>query len=219
MKTTHILFISLLLLSMSSTSYAQFNTIGSVSSRRIHKQKDHPSEQDAPKDSLCASDTTQYNINVGEIMNLPTDKEGVQTFPLVSFPLSHIHVNSKFGMRFHPVYHKKMLHNGIDLQARYEPVYSIFPGRVIRIGYDSRSGNFVTIQSADYTISYCHLSKTIVSQGSFIEAGTPIAISGNSGASTGPHLHLTVKNNGKAVNPAIILKFISMCTSTENPHS
>ena len=134
---------------------------------------------------------------------------------LVAFPLSHIHVNSKFGMRFHPVYHKQMLHNGIDLQARYEPVYSIFPGRVIRIGYDNRSGNFITIQSADYTIIYCHLSKIIVKQGGFIEAGTPIAISGNSGASTGPHLHLTVKNNGKAVNPAIILNFVNLMQ--ENP--
>jgi len=100
------------------------------------------------------------------------------------------------------------MHNGIDLSARYENVYSMFPGTVIKVGQDSRSGKFVTVRTGDYTISYCHLSQQLVKENAFVYAGTNIAISGNTGASTGPHLHITAKKDGKAFNPAILLSLI-----------
>jgi murein DD-endopeptidase MepM/ murein hydrolase activator NlpD len=112
-------------------------------------------------------------------------------------------------MRYHPVFHKKMMHNGVDLAANYEVVYSMFPGRVVQVGNDKRSGNFVIVKTDCYTVSYCHLSKVFVRQGDFVEAGTPICRSGNTGTSTGPHLHLTTKKDGKAINPAILLEYIS----------
>ena len=101
-----------------------------------------------------------------------------------------------------------MMHNGVDLQARYEDVYSMFPGTVIKVGQDNRSGKFVTVRTGDYTISYCHLSQELVQQNDFVGAGSIIAVSGNTGASTGPHLHITAKKDGKAFNAAILLEYI-----------
>ena len=126
----------------------------------------------------------------------------------VSYPLDEIKVNSKFGMRRHPVTKKYCMHNGIDLSARYENVYSMFPGTVVKVGQDNRSGKFVTVRTGDYTISYCHLSQQIVKEKEFVNAGTNIAISGNTGASTGPHLHLTTKKDGKAFDPTILIEYV-----------
>lgn len=111
-------------------------------------------------------------------------------------------------MRKHPISHKYILHNGIDLHARYEKVYSMFPGTVVRVGEDDRSGKYLTIRTGGYTISYCHLSLQLVNEKEFVNAGTVIAISGNTGASTGPHLHITAKKDGKAFNAAILLEYI-----------
>lgn len=127
-------------------------------------------------------------------------------YSLVSLPLKSIHVESGFGMRMHPIYHKRMMHNGIDLSARYENVYSMFPGTVIKVGQDDRSVKFVTVKTGDYTISYCHLSQQYVKVNDFVNVGTTIAQSGSTGVSTGPHL--TAKKDGKAFNPTILLDFI-----------
>lgn len=108
----------------------------------------------------------------------------------------------------HPIYHKWMMHNGVDLTARYEAVYSMFPGIVIRVSHDERSGKYITIRTGNYTISYCHLSSQYVKVNDFVDAGTIIACSGNTGASTGPHLHLTTKKDGKAFDPTILLDII-----------
>lgn len=87
----------------------------------------------------------------------------------------------------------------------------MFPGTVIKVGQDSRSGKFVTVRTGNYTISYCHLSQQLVKENEFVNAGTNIAISGNTGASTRPHLHLTSKKDGKVFNPVILIKYINRC--------
>lgn len=132
----------------------------------------------------------------------------LEQYMSVSYPLKSVHVGSGFGMRKHPIMHKYMMHNGVDLQARYEDVYSMFPGTVIAVSQDGRSGKYVTVKSANYTISYCHLSSQLVKKGAFVKAGELIAKSGNTGMSTGPHLHLTTKKDGKAINPTIVLDFV-----------
>ena len=152
-------------------------------------------------------DSTKTGNNVdGEAIVTSSDNHDLMS--LVAQPLENIHINSGFGMRRHPIYHKRIMHNGIDLSARYEKVYSMFPGTVIKVGQDSRSGKFVTVRAGNYTISYCHLSQQLVTENEFVNAGTNIAISGNTGASTGPHLHLTTKKDGQVFNPTILLNVI-----------
>ena len=190
MKANKFIALTGFFLCLNMPIHAQFNTIGSINNRRI-KTINPPKPHVALTDSTISADSLSHN-----------------TMPLVSLPLKNIHINSGFGMRMHPIYHKRIMHNGIDLSARYENVYSMFPGSVIRVGQDNRSGKFVTVRTGDYTISYCHLSQPLVHEKDFVGAGSIIAVSGNTGASTGPHLHITAKKDGKAFNPVILLKLV-----------
>ena len=185
-------------------SFAQFNTIGDVARRPSIISIKNPSEQTvAPKDSV------QNDTAFAEIPDRMEGKEErLRTYLSVSFPLKKIQINSKFGMRKHPVYHKYMMHNGLDLHARHEEVLSMLPGKVLRVGYDNRSGKYVTVQTANYTVSYCHLSEQYVKPNDYLHAGEPLGLTGSTGASTGEHLHLTTKKDGKAFDPTILLNYI-----------
>ena len=218
MKLKNILLTTLMVCAYGIPSYAQFNTIGRVSPNRIvKKQKPQETSTEVPGDSIVGNDSiATYNnsiVGASTQRESPTDStfhahDILAQYMSVSYPLKSVHVGSGFGMRKHPIYHKYMMHNGVDLQARYEEVYSMFPGTVVAVGQDGRSGKYVTVKSANYTISYCHLSLPLVKSGVFVNAGDVIAKSGNTGASTGPHLHLTTKKDGKAINPTILLDFI-----------
>lgn len=190
-----------ILLSLSITSYAQFNNIGSYRHRKVINQNPLES-QETPKDTIVVSDSfPEFEINEKEGEMIPSE-------PSVALPLKHIEIGSKYGMRNHPILHRYTMHSGIDLQAHYEEVYSMFPGTVIKVGEDNRAGKYVTVRTGDYTISYCHLSAQLVKVGMSVIAGNLIARSGNTGMSTGPHLHLTAKKDGKAFNPTILLEYI-----------
>jgi len=210
MKTTELITLTAFAFCLNIPLYAQFNTVGTINNKRIYTTNP-PKPKEALTDSMVVvgsvPDSTKTGNNVdGEAIVTSSDNHDLMS--LVALPLEKIHINSGFGMRRHPIYHKRIMHNGIDLSARYEKVYSMFPGTVIKVGQDSRSGKFVTVRTGDYTISYCHLSQQLVKENEFVNAGTNIAISGNTGASTGPHLHLTTKKDGQAINPTIILDFI-----------
>lgn len=181
-----------------TVAHAQFNTIGYVKKHHISQKKSPQVTTDvAPVDSVVKSDT------------LPSDSsQDVLPYLNASLPLRTIRINSKFGMRKHPVMHKFVMHNGVDLAAYYEKVFSMFPGEVIAVGQDNRSGKYVTVKTAGYTISYCHLSSFLVSKGRSVNAGEQLGVTGNTGMSTGPHLHLTAKKNGKVINPTILLNLI-----------
>lgn len=209
MKTIKLITLTAFFFCLNMPLYAQFNTVGTINNRRIYTTNP-PKTKEALTDSIVVADSVPDSTtgNDGDGQNIVTSLDNHNLMSLVALPLEKIHINSGFGMRLHPIYHKRIMHNGIDLSARYEKVYSMFPGTVIKVGQDSRSGKFVTVRTGDYTISYCHLSQLLVKENEFVNAGTNIAISGNTGASTGPHLHLTTKKDGQAINPTIILDFI-----------
>ena len=211
MKTIKLITLTVSFFCLNMPLHAQFNTIGSISNRHI-KTANPPKPKEALTDSIVVSDSVTDSSTTdisGDGQPLVPSLDNHESMSLVALPLKSIHINSGFGMRQHPIYHKRIMHNGIDLSARYEKVYSMFPGTVIKVGQNSRSGKFVTVRTGDYTISYCHLSQQLVKEKEFVNAGTNIAISGNTGASTGPHLHITAKNNGKAFNPMILLNLIA----------
>ena len=210
MKTIKLIIVMAFVFCLNMPIHAQFNTIGTVSNKRI-KTGNPPkpdvtlTDGDSSADSISAPFDSANKGNVKDV----TPLQHSDNAPLVSLPLKKMHINSGFGMRKHPIYHKYIMHNGVDLQARYEDVYSMFPGTVIRVGQDKRSGKFVTVRTGDYTISYCHLSQQLVKVNDFVYAGKHIAVSGNTGASTGPHLHITAKKDGKAFNPVALLELIT----------
>lgn len=133
----------------------------------------------------------------------------IERYLSVSYPLKSIRVSSSFGSRRDPFTGCKVSHHGVDLRAYYEEVYAMFDGKVQKIGSDARSGNYVVIAHGAYIVSYCHLSKVMVMEGDELIAGDVIAISGNTGRSTGPHLHLTCRYNGKQTDPYTLLLYIN----------
>ena len=218
MKTIKLITITAFFFCLNMPLYAQFNTVGTINNKRIYTTNP-PKPKEAMTDSMVVvgsvpdSTTTGNNVDRQAIV---TSSNNNNLMSLVALPLENIHINSGFGMRRHPIYRKRIMHNGIDLSARYEKVYSIFPGTVIKVGQDSRSGKFVTVRTGDYTISYCHLSQQLVKEKEFVNAGTNIAISGNTGASTGPHLHITTKKDGRAFNPTTLIDYIRSIKNSLN---
>ena len=184
-------------------AHAQFNTIGYVKKHHIPKMKS-PQEATyiAPVDSVVKSDSLSK-----------TSSQSIFPYLKASLPLKSIRINSKYGMRKHPVMHKTIMHNGVDLAAHYEKVFSMLPGEVIGVGQDYRSGKYVMVRTGDYTISYCHLSSFWVAKGMFVNAGDVLGLSGSSGMSTGPHLHLTTKKDGKVFDPVILLEHVKYLLS------
>lgn len=134
--------------------------------------------------------------------------QSILSYLKASLPLKSIRINSKYGMRKHPVMHKTIMHNGVDLAAHYEKVFSMLPGEVIGVGQDFRSGKYVMVRTGGYTISYCHPSSFWVTKGIFVNAGDVLGLSGSSEILTGPHLHLTTKKDGKVFDPVILLNLI-----------
>jgi len=108
-----------------------------------------------------------------------------------------------FGWRWHPVYGGNHFHDGIDIGVYYgTPVSAVARGRVTYVGWMGGYGITVKIDHGDgVETMYTHLSEAIVSWGDTVNGGETIAYSGNTGTSTGPHLHFTVLVDGSPVDP------------------
>ena len=119
-------------------------------------------------------------------------------------PLDTIRITSPFGMRRHPITGKMTQHHGVDYGAPVgTPVYAVAPGKVIEVKQTPLGGKQVTINHADNTKTYyLHLNGYNVSVGTAVSARQRIASVGNTGRSTGPHLHFGIKNpQGNWLNP------------------
>ena len=113
-------------------------------------------------------------------------------------------MTSTFGMRFHPILHILRLHAGIDFGAPVgSPVRAVADGKVEIAGPVSGFGNHVRLQHKGFETSYSHLSEipANVTPGALVTQGQTIALSGNTGLSTGPHLHFEYYLERVAVDP------------------
>ncbi len=102
------------------------------------------------------------------------------------------------------------LHHGIDLHLNVgDTVRAALSGTVERIGYDPHGyGNYLILTHPDgLSTLYGHLSYALAGQGQEVYAGAPIAIGGNTGNSTGPHLHFEVRRGDMAIDPTLIFDF------------
>lgn len=109
---------------------------------------------------------------------------------------------SDFGYRTSPGGIGSTNHKGIDYAApEGTPIRSVSDGKVIHSAYDQYGGNVVKIQSGDIVYAYKHARKNLVSVGDQVTKGQVISEVGNTGISTGPHLHFEMIINGKHVNP------------------
>ena len=120
-------------------------------------------------------------------------------------PLKYAHVTSGFGSRFHPVLQYLKAHNGVDYGAAIgTPVWAVADGTVTKAQNTGAGGNTVCVRHTNgMETCYLHLSKygAGVRVGARVSQKQVIAYSGNTGRSTGPHLHYALKRNGQFVNP------------------
>ena len=145
---------------------------------------------------------TQYDF-----VNKPREKN----FSKIVMPLNReISITSPYGIRTHPIFGASKFHNGIDLAANYENVYSVLDGIVTETGWDNNGGgNYIKVNHFNrFETAYLHLSEIYYRVGEFVKAGFIIAKSGNSGNSTGPHLHFSVKEFGQSINPTHFLNVL-----------
>jgi murein DD-endopeptidase MepM/ murein hydrolase activator NlpD len=118
-------------------------------------------------------------------------------------------ITSFYGWRPNPFNRSvRQFHNGIDIRASTgTPVRAAMAGRVSAVGYDRVLGNYVIINhNSGYRTLYGHLSVIRTRTGAYVGAGERIGDVGNTGQSTGPHLHFTVYKNGVTVNPRTLLR-------------
>lgn len=123
-------------------------------------------------------------------------------------------ITSSYGTRVHPIFGTRKMHSGIDLKAYYENVYAVMDGIVTAVGWDLRGGgNYIKIRHFNrFETAYLHLSEIYYRTGEFVKAGFILGRSGNTGNSTGPHLHFSVKEFGQSINPAHFLNDLIKAT-------
>ena len=198
MNIRNILMMVLLSLISGTTIMAQFNTVGRLDNHQVYKTKNPQEINSSLVDSLILNDSLKNEFI----------KELKARYMSVSYPLSKIKINSPYGYRKDPFSCKLKFHNGLDLHARNAKVYAMLAGKVIKIGQDRRAGKYVTLMHGNFTVSYCHLSRILAYEGQMVKAGDTIGITGNTGRSTGEHLHITCKHNGDYIDPMLIFKHI-----------
>jgi murein DD-endopeptidase MepM/ murein hydrolase activator NlpD len=117
-------------------------------------------------------------------------------------------ISSPFGSRIHPVFKTKSFHSGLDIAApRGTAVKAAAPGEVLFEGWMRGYGQVVIIDHGrDYSTVYAHMSSTRVKEGTVVNAGTVIGAVGNTGTTTGYHLHFEVRIGSTAKSPLDYLK-------------
>jgi len=150
-------------------------------------------------------DISQLDVNLQQMIStLQNRQEQMEHMPSIS-PIDpqKSWISCAYGMRISPFTDKKEFHPGIDIAGwKGTPIMAPAKGKVIFQGKWGSMGLSVRVRhDSTFTTIYGHLLKTAVKKGQYVKRGEVIGYMGNSGRSTGYHLHYEVKKNGKRVNP------------------
>ncbi len=137
----------------------------------------------------------------GKYIFIP-DAKPQNIFPGFLWPAISRIITSGYGWRRHPINRVIHFHQGIDIKTRYQWIRSTKYGKVTYSGWMGGYGNTIIIaHPGGWKSLYGHLSRIIVRRGQYVKQGQFIGKSGNTGASTGPHLHFELIKNGRHRNP------------------
>ena len=143
------------------------------------------------------------NQEVQRIQNIQGENINNENFGKILWPVKSGRITSKFGNRNHPVLKSVKFHRGVDIAVSLgTPVYAGIKGIVTFAGKRGNYGNLVEIKGSDgIKVRYAHLSKIDVVAGQRVSDGEKVAETGNTGMSTGPHLHYEIIVDESPVNP------------------
>ncbi|MFA7577050.1 MAG: peptidoglycan DD-metalloendopeptidase family protein [Candidatus Muiribacteriota bacterium] len=159
------------------------------------------------KSLMEVNEIDNYEIRAGEkIKVFPGEKWFLarkrENSKMFIWPLDN-QITSPYGNRVHPVYGRQLFHAGVDIRGAIgEQIKAAGDGKVIHASENGGYGLLVTIQhERGYETRYAHCSKILVKVGDTVKRGQVIARVGNTGVSTGPHLHFEVRRFGKTEDP------------------
>jgi murein DD-endopeptidase MepM/ murein hydrolase activator NlpD len=152
-------------------------------------------------------DAKSKNALIKEIQLNEQIKSIYKAIP-VSKPINNSGVSSNFGVRVHPLTGKLSFHDGVDFIPHNDTMAKSTAAGVVDVGYSNLGyGNVVTVHHAfGFKTLYGHLSKILVKPGQKIEAGTVVGIVGNTGSSTGTHLHYEIAIDNDKLNPLLAME-------------
>lgn len=139
---------------------------------------------------------------MGQISTFPESKNGLR-YLVLDWPLPVTGITSLFGPRRDPIDGSTKHHTGIDLDADYGAVVTApAHGTVLFADWRRGNGRWLLLEHAGgIQTAYSHLSQLLVAKGAVVHKGQPIGRVGNSGRSTGPHLHFEIHVNHMCVDP------------------
>ena len=209
MKIQTKIFLTICAISMTHTiSYAQFNTVS--------MEKSFYKVEVATASDKVDEDNRRGIVSTPETVTTEHEARELTPVSIFRLPLDTLVATSPYGYRIDPFTRKRKMHSGIDFRASSDKVYAMMPGRVLKVGYDKISGNYVTLQHGSITVSYCHLSQVLKNKNELVTVGEVVGVTGNTGRSTGEHLHLTCKIKGRAIDPSLILGYITRLRLSPN---
>jgi hypothetical protein len=160
----------------------------------LHSELAFTAQQIQQLEETLITKQAQWQRDLDRVSKLPTALPLAQDFS----------ITSGFGVRADPMTHQPSMHEGIDFLAPVgTPVLATADGKVLRSGLSGAYGEMVDVLHADGFVSrYAHLSRRHVNEGDKVEQGQLLGLLGNTGRSTGPHLHYEVMYQGQAMHPA-----------------
>ena len=170
-------------------------------------------EECEPEPDIYTEGWESNLVNCYKDANVPNSK--VLDVRHYVMPIKGNYVTSHYGYR--PQFGRS--HKGVDLRSAIgDTVYSAFSGRVRLTRFERGGYGFYVIVRHENGLEtvYGHLSRFLVKPDQYVKAGQPIALSGNTGRSTGPHLHFETRFMGYAINPEAIFDFGNRCTHTDS---
>ena len=164
-----------------------------------------PSEEKATEEASTEQETVTENV-CAEQMPEAVEMELSVSETSAVMPVIGT-VTSDYGTREHPVYSGESFHSGRDIAAEEgTEIYAVLSGTVTEAGTAEMAGKYIKLQHADGTQTlYCHCSELLVKAGDTVNKGDTIALVGQTGLATGPHLHFEYHKDGKAADPEEIL--------------
>jgi hypothetical protein len=140
--------------------------------------------------------------------------------PAWAKPLNTNKITSKYGARIDPVTHQPAGHNGIDFGVpEGTPIYAPGDGVVTVSNINDLNGNYMLFSTElnhiAYTFGFAHMSKRFFKNNDKVTRGTVLGLSGNTGKSTGPHVHMTLRVNGGFVDPMSVREFRDLFSTNQ----
>ena len=156
------------------------------------EQIENSANEDVKADDFTAEEPAQLTGSAAVMTAWP---------PLVSGTLT-----SAYGERIHPINGQEEFHNGVDIAApQGAALAAMYDGEVTEVGENDSIGRFVRLRhNGGIEVLYGHCESIVAQQGEAVKAGDTVALVGSTGVSTGNHVHLSVKVDGKACDPAAL---------------